>query len=47
MIWAGLVEHKREKIKLYEVLGENLKKRDRLEELGIDGWILLKWVLRK
>jgi len=37
MSWAGLVEHKREKRNLYEVLCENLKKRDHLEELGIDG----------
>ena len=47
MSWAGLVEHKRDKRNLCEVLCENLEKRDHLEELDIDGWILLKWVLRK
>jgi hypothetical protein len=26
---------------------ENLKKRDHLEELGIDGSIILKWILKE
>jgi len=30
------VEHKREKRHLYEVLCQNMKKRDHLEEVGID-----------
>jgi hypothetical protein len=26
---------------------ESLKGRDNLEELGIDGWTVLKWILRQ
>jgi len=26
---------------------ENLRKRDRLEDSGVDGSIILKWVIRK
>jgi hypothetical protein len=26
---------------------ESLKGGDHLEELGVDGWIILKWILRK
>jgi hypothetical protein len=26
---------------------ENLKRRDHLEELGVDGKIMLEWILRK
>jgi hypothetical protein len=24
----------------------NLKKRDHCENIGVDGWIILKWILR-
>jgi len=41
------VEHECEKRNFYEVLVENLKKRDRLKELGVDGWLLLKWVFKE
>jgi len=47
VMWAGLVEHECEKRNFYEVLVENLKKRDRLKELGVDGWLLLKWVFKE
>jgi hypothetical protein len=26
---------------------ENLKRRDQLEKYGINGWIILKWTLKK
>jgi hypothetical protein len=26
---------------------ENLKGRDHSEDLGVDGWIILEWILRK
>jgi hypothetical protein len=30
-----------------EVLSENLKRRDHLEDLGLDGRIILEWMIAK
>jgi hypothetical protein len=32
---------------VYRILVGNQKKRDRMEDSGIDGNIILKWVIRK
>jgi hypothetical protein len=31
----------------YNILVENLKGRDHMEDLGVDGKIILEWILRK
>jgi hypothetical protein len=31
----------------YKILVENLNVRDRLEDLGVDGKIIVEWILRK
>jgi len=31
----------------YWVLVEKSEKSDHLEDLGVDGWIILKWIMRK
>jgi len=30
-----------------QVLVGNLRERDHLEDLSIDGWIILRWIFRK
>jgi hypothetical protein len=45
MIWVGLVEHIGEMINAYMVV-EKQKGRNRLGDLGIDGKIILKQMLR-
>jgi len=32
---------------VYRVLGEGSSGRDRLEEPGVDGRIILKWIIKK
>ena len=32
---------------LYRVLVGNMRERDHLEDLGVDGSIILKWILKK
>jgi hypothetical protein len=31
----------------YKISSENLKGRDHLEDVGVDGKIILEWILRK
>jgi hypothetical protein len=45
--WAGHVA-RREKLEIRtQFWSENLKGRDHLEDVGVDGRIILKWILRK
>jgi hypothetical protein len=47
MRWAGLVTRMGEK-KMHTVIWlENLKERDHSEDGGVDGKIILKWILGK
>jgi hypothetical protein len=46
MRWAGYVARMGEMIIVYK-LSEKLKGRDRSEDLGVDGNILLEWILGK
>ena len=32
---------------VYKALVGNLRERDHLEELCVDGWIILKWIFKK
>ena len=43
--WAGHVEGERREA--YLVLWRNVNDRDHLEDLGIDGRIILKWIFRQ
>jgi hypothetical protein len=47
MIWAGHVARMGEIRNAYKVLVENLKGRDHSEDVGIDGRIILEWILVK
>jgi hypothetical protein len=42
--WVGHVARTREMKKAYTILIENLNGRDHLEELTLDGWIILEWI---
>jgi hypothetical protein len=45
--WTEHVAFTGEKGNAYRVLPETLKKGEQLEELGVDGRTILKWILRK
>jgi hypothetical protein len=47
MIWAIHVTCMDEMSNAYKILFGNLKERDHSEELGIDGKIILDWIIRK
>jgi len=46
MRWAGHVTHMGGKVNVFKVLKE-LKVGDHLEDLGVDGGLVLKWILKK
>jgi hypothetical protein len=41
------MEKRRMRVSENRVLMENMKKRDHLEEKGIDGRVILRWIFRK
>jgi hypothetical protein len=43
--WIGHVAHMGKMRNAYKILLEILKGRDRSEDLGVDGMIILKWIL--
>jgi hypothetical protein len=45
--WAGYVAHMGERRGVFRVLWGHLMERDHLEDRGIDGSIILRWMLRK
>ena len=47
MIYTGHVARMGEKRGSYRVLVGNLRERDHLEDSGVDGMIILKWIFRK
>jgi hypothetical protein len=47
MIWAGHVERMGEGRGVYRVFVGNLRERDHLGDLGLDGRIILRWIFRK
>jgi len=47
MIWAGLVARMGRKEIYKGFLYENLKNRGHLEYLGVDGRMMLRWILNK
>ena len=47
MKWAAHVARMVEKRGAYRVLGGNLRERDHLEDSGVDGRIILRWIFRK
>ena len=47
MSQAGHVAHMGDRKAAYRVLVGNLRKRDHLEDLGLHGSIILKWIFRK
>ena len=47
MRWTGHVARIGERRGIYRVLVGNLKERDRLGGLGVDGRIILSWIFRK
>jgi hypothetical protein len=47
MRWAGYVVRMGERGVMYRVLWGNLREKDHLGDPGIDGRIILRWILRK
>ena len=47
MKWAEHVERMGERRGVYKVLVGNLRERDHLEDPGVDGRIMLRWMFRK
>ena len=47
MRWVGHVARTGERRSVYRVWWGNLRKRDHLEDPGIDGKIILRWIFRK
>jgi hypothetical protein len=47
MKWAGHVARLGERRVAYRVCWENVRETDQLEGLGLDGRIILKWILKK
>jgi hypothetical protein len=47
MRWAGHVARVGKRRDLYRVLVGNLRERDHLEDPGLDGRIILRWIFRK
>ena len=47
MRWAGHVAHMGERKGVHRVWWGNMRERDRLEDPGVDGRIILRWVFRK
>ena len=47
MKWAAHVARMVEKRGVHRVLGGNLRERDHLEDSGVDGRIILRWIFRK
>jgi len=45
--WMGPVARMGEKRGVYRVLMGNLRKRHHLEDQGVDGRIILRWIFRK
>ena len=46
MRWAGHVARVGERTDACRVLWGSLKERDHLQDLGVDGAIILNWILR-
>jgi hypothetical protein len=47
MRWEGHVARMGEMRNSYEIQSENLKTRDHSEDVGVDGKIILEWILGK
>jgi hypothetical protein len=47
MKWAGHVAHMGERRGVYRVVVGKLEGRDQMEDPGIDGRIILRWIFRK
>jgi hypothetical protein len=47
MRWVGYVALMEERRSVYGLCWGNMRERDNLEDAGIDGRILLRWIFRK